>query len=85
MMSGAMRHRGKIMTMFKIFCEECNTGYLLDSSDTEEPPIFCPYCSSEIDEHLMKPIDSAAPTFDDDGRWDDLWESSFTGSQEEDD
>jgi len=71
------------MTMFKIFCEDCNTGYLLDSADTEEQPRFCPYCSTEIDEHLLKPIDDVVSTFDDDGRWGDLWESSFESSDEE--
>jgi len=73
------------MAMFKIFCEDCNTGYILDSADTEEAPRFCPYCSFEIDEHLMKSVDGVSPTFDDDGRWGDLWESSFAGSQEDDD
>jgi uncharacterized protein (UPF0212 family) len=70
-MSGAMRlNKGDSMsTTIKVFCEECNSEFLLDYVDTEEEPRYCPFCAEELDEEFIQTIDM--PKFEEVSEWTD--------------
>jgi len=52
------------MTTIRVFCEECNSEFLLDYVDVETEPKHCPFCTAELDDDFIHELNG-------DEDWDD--------------
>ena len=70
------------MTTIRVFCEECNSEFLLDYVDAETEPQHCPFCASDLDEDFITEINSEKEWDDDLFEWQEEWRKDDELSKE---